>query len=124
MPRLMYMPEASWILSRGRWIPSKIPLSIPGQLYGQRESGGNNLFAYLEPVGIFVDLHEGGFTVEADDLADQLLLADAHDVVHLGALEVLGDHRRSCDFLDDSHVFVLLVWGFLEGQARVPRSTF
>ena len=45
--------------------------------------------------GVLVDLDRDPLALEADDLAGQRRLADAHDVVQAHALEAAGDHHRA-----------------------------
>ncbi len=70
------------------------------ELDGERQTGRDDLLADREAAGVFVDLHERGGAVETDDLTDEVLLADADDVVHPRTHHALGDDRRTRDALD------------------------
>src|SRR3990172_7294840 len=71
------------------------------QFDGQRQAGRFHRLTYVQARGVLVDLDEGGVAVEADDLPDQPLLADMHDVVHARTGHAAGDDRRAGN-LDDS----------------------
>ena len=66
----------------------------------ERQEGRDDIFSDAQAVGVFVNLHEAFVFVQPDDLTDELLGADANDVVHFRALEVLDDHGWPGDFLD------------------------
>src|SRR3989304_5177359 len=69
--------------------------------------GGLYRAADVQARGVLVDLDKGGIAVEADDLPDQPLLADAHNVVHARAGHAAGDDRRAGNLEDsacDGHV--------------------
>src|SRR6056297_2963627 len=77
------------------------------QLDRQRQAGRLDRLADGETAGVLVDLHERRVAVEADDLADEVFAADAHDVVHARAHHAFGDHGRSGNSRDlalDGHV--------------------
>src|SRR5690606_27651993 len=67
------------------------------KLDSERQPGGDDLLTNGEAARVLVDLDEGRVAVEADDLTDELLLADPDDVEHPGAHHVLGDHGRPRD---------------------------
>src|SRR3990172_5642163 len=71
------------------------------QFHGQGLPGGLSRLADVQARGVLVDLDKGGIAVEADDLPDQPLIADAHNVVHPRAGHAAGDDRRAGN-LDDS----------------------
>ena len=79
----------------------------------EREGRAGRLhrLAEVQPGGVLVHLDERRLAVEADDLADQLLFADADDVVHPRAGQAPRDDRRAGDAGDfpsrSCHVSVL-----------------
>ena len=70
----------------------------------QRTAGVEHRLADPQPGGVLVDLDRRPVAVEADDLAGERGLADAHDVVQPHALEPARDHDRPGDAPDLARV--------------------
>ena len=66
-----------------------------------------------EAGGVLVDLDGGRVALELDDLADELEVADAHELVHGGSAHVVGHDQRSGDLEDEAIVRFLLVLSHL-----------
>ena len=66
----------------------------------QRPAGVEHRLADAQARRVLVDLDRGVLAVEADDLAGERGLADAHDVVQPHAVEAAGDHDRAGDTPD------------------------
>ena len=86
----------------------------PGrQFHAQRLAGQIDGLAGADAGGIFVNLYRGHIVAQFNDFADELLVADAHHVVHLHIAHAVGDNQRACNFPDNSGVFVFCQFGHL-----------
>ena len=77
------------------------------QLNGQRRTGGFNGFAGAETGGFFIYLNGRAVAVHLDNLANQTLRADAHNVEHIRVAHTLGDNQRTRDLCDNSFFQIL-----------------
>ena len=68
------------------------------QFHAQRRVGGFHRFAGSQPGGFFIYLNGRAVTVHFDDLADQTMLADAHNIKHIGVAHSFGDDQRPSHF--------------------------
>ena len=87
----------------------------------QRTAGVEHRLADPQPGGVLVDLDRGPVAVEADDLAGERGLADAHDVVQPHAVEPARDHDRPGDAPDLTRV--VAAWRGVELAHRVLASS-
>ena len=65
------------------------------KLDGEGHAGRRDLSAGAEAARFLIDLNGGRAARHIQDLTDQLLLADADDVCHVGVFHPLGDNKRA-----------------------------
>ena len=65
------------------------------KLDGEGHTGRRDLGAGAEAARFLIDLNGGRAARHIQDLTDQLLLADADDVCHVGVFHPLGDNKRA-----------------------------
>ena len=79
------------------------------ELYGQRLLLAEDGVADGETGGILVNLDRSRVTLELNDLADQLGVADTNKLVHGRTGHAIGDDQRSGDLEDEAVIGLLLV---------------
>ena len=75
------------------------------KLHGQRHTGRLDFRAGTETGGLLVDLDGRAVTGHIQDLADQALLADTHNVGNVGIGKAVGHDQRAGNFCDSSAQF-------------------
>ena len=75
------------------------------KLHGQRHTGRLDFRAGAETGGLLVDLDGRAVTGHIQDLADQALLADTHNVGDVGIGKTVGHDQRTGNFCDSSAQF-------------------
>ena len=75
------------------------------KLHGQRHTGGLDLRAGAKARGLLIDLDGRAVAGHIQDLADQALLADTHNVGDVGIGKAIGHDQRTGNFCNGSAQF-------------------
>ena len=77
------------------------------KLNAHRDAGRFHRLARSKPRGFLVNLDRSLVAVDLDDLADETLFADAHNVKHVGVAHSLGDDQRAGYFFDLTNAHIV-----------------